>query len=102
MAEVTATRIIVPSAISVAPTIYSIPLIFTPTGNNIGNIYTNHYGARVTNTDLFARSLPVPATVVGGSIGDRVWLDSDRDGVDDLGESGMSGVTVSLSGTDFM
>lgn len=81
---------------------YTIPIVFQTNGNTIGNRYTNNYGARVENTDLFVRSLPVSATVVGGSIGDRVWLDSDRDGVDDLGESSMSGMIVSLSGTDFM
>jgi len=31
-----------------------------------------------------------------GSIGDRVWLDDDRDGVQDAGEPGLSGVVVEL------
>ncbi len=31
-----------------------------------------------------------------GSLGDRVWLDADNDGVQDAGESGISGVTVFL------
>jgi len=30
------------------------------------------------------------------SIGDRVWIDSDADGVQDSGETGKSGVTVTL------
>ncbi|MBT8207783.1 MAG: DUF11 domain-containing protein [Acidimicrobiia bacterium] len=33
-----------------------------------------------------------------GSIGDTVWLDSDGDGVEDPGESGIAGVTVTLDG----
>ncbi|MCP3937918.1 MAG: isopeptide-forming domain-containing fimbrial protein [Actinomycetia bacterium] len=33
---------------------------------------------------------------VAGLIGDRVWLDQDNDGVDDPGEVGISGVTVTL------
>lgn len=50
------------------------------------------------------------ATLVGGqadttldfgfrplwAVGDRVWLDADRDGVQDVGEPGMGGVTVRL------
>ena len=31
-----------------------------------------------------------------GSIGDRVWLDADRDGVQDAAEAGLSGVTLRL------
>src|SRR6185295_5438285 len=30
------------------------------------------------------------------SVGDRVWLDSDGDGVQDAGETGINGVTVEL------
>lgn len=30
------------------------------------------------------------------SVGDRVWLDTDKDGIQDAGESGVSGVTVKL------
>ena len=58
----------------------------------------------ITNT-AFARSIenpfPVVATVVdpvtrGGVIGDRVWLDADGDGVQDVGEPGIANVTVEL------
>jgi uncharacterized repeat protein (TIGR01451 family) len=34
--------------------------------------------------------------VVPGTIGDRVWSDTDRDGVQDAGEPGLNGVTVTL------
>ena len=37
--------------------------------------------------------------VPGGSIGDHIWLDIDGDGVDDIGEPGIAGVTVELTGT---
>ncbi|MEM9496144.1 MAG: SdrD B-like domain-containing protein, partial [Pseudomonadota bacterium] len=37
-----------------------------------------------------------PAQPQGGSIGDRVWFDTDRDGVQDAGENGAAGVTVQL------
>ena len=38
----------------------------------------------------------VPEPPSTASVGDRVWLDSDRDGIQDLGESGYPAVTVSL------
>jgi len=33
----------------------------------------------------------------GGRLGDRVWSDADGDGIQDLGETGLAGATVSLS-----
>ena len=44
-------------------------------------------------TDVDAGMVP------GGSIGDHIWLDTDGDGVDDIGEQGIAGVTVELTGT---
>jgi uncharacterized repeat protein (TIGR01451 family) len=35
-------------------------------------------------------------TLVNGRIGDQIWLDADGDGVQDIGEPGISGVTVDL------
>ncbi|MBI5877175.1 MAG: DNRLRE domain-containing protein [Chloroflexi bacterium] len=39
---------------------------------------------------------PTPTTVLLGSIGDFVWHDADRDGVQDAGEDGLSGVRIDL------
>src|SRR5262249_9966602 len=39
----------------------------------------------------FAPQPPAPA-----SIGDRVWSDSDHDGIQDAGEAGVNGVTITL------
>jgi SdrD B-like domain len=36
------------------------------------------------------------------SIGDSIWQDIDQDGLFGTGEIGFSGVTVTLSGTDFL
>ncbi len=49
-------------------------------------------GQIVTSADFGLRATP-PAP---GSIGDRVWSDTDADGVQDAGETGLSGVTVTL------
>ena len=40
---------------------------------------------------------PMSCGFVSGSIGDRVWLDEDGDGVQDAGEDGISNVTVTLT-----
>ncbi len=42
----------------------------------------------------------VTVTTATGSIGDRVWNDADADGIQDAGESGLSGVTVELYDND--
>ncbi|MBT8198105.1 MAG: hypothetical protein KJO84_06345, partial [Acidimicrobiia bacterium] len=47
------------------------------------------------NTDTAQTVIPEPEL---GSIGDFVWLDSNGDGVQDAGEPGIPGVTVTLSG----
>ncbi|MEZ5145347.1 MAG: SdrD B-like domain-containing protein [Acidimicrobiales bacterium] len=49
-------------------------------------------GQVVTDADVGLTSTPVAT----GSIGDRVWSDTDRDGVQDPGEPGLNGVTVTL------
>ena len=62
-----------PSVISVVPLVTSGAF---STGNNFAEIPNN------------------------SGIGGRVWLDADNDGVIDAGESGIAGVTVTLTGTD--
>jgi|GEM_PF-1020743 len=49
-------------------------------------------GAAVTDADFGL----APSAVATGSIGDRVWSDTDADGVQDVGEPGVNGVTVTL------
>jgi serine-aspartate repeat-containing protein C/D/E len=44
-------------------------------------------------------SICTPACGLTASIGDKVWLDSDCDGVQDTGEAGVAGVTVRLLNT---
>jgi uncharacterized repeat protein (TIGR01451 family) len=51
-----------------------------------------------SETDLTNNEAEEPTTVPPASIGDRVWHDADRDGVQDPGEVGLTGVTVNLTG----
>jgi hypothetical protein len=55
-----------------------------PAGNTWTST-TNHF-ININNT---------PCTT-GGSIGDKVWFDTNRDGIQDAGENGIKGVTVKL------
>jgi 5-hydroxyisourate hydrolase-like protein (transthyretin family)/protocatechuate 3,4-dioxygenase beta subunit len=58
--------------------------------------FTVNAGDNITYVDAGLYSLP--NTV--GSLGDRVWYDINQDGVQDAGETGVSGVTVTLYGPD--
>jgi uncharacterized repeat protein (TIGR01451 family) len=50
-------------------------------------------------TDLTNNVDDATVQVITGSIGDFVWIDTDGDGVQDPGEAGYDGATVTLSGT---
>ncbi len=49
-------------------------------------------GSTIDTADFGLTSAAVPPS----SIGDRIWLDTNRDGVQDAGEPGVNGVTVTL------
>jgi len=63
--------------------------------NPATSIYVGQASA-VSNSD--GASCPVSASPLPttGTIGDKVWLDSNGDGLQDAGEEGLAGVTVSL------
>jgi uncharacterized repeat protein (TIGR01451 family) len=56
----------------------------------------------IVNTATIASDLTTPASdtvldpVVRGAIGDRIWLDTDGDGVQDIGEEGIANVALSI------
>ncbi|MFT7723638.1 MAG: SdrD B-like domain-containing protein [Roseateles sp.] len=60
------------------------------TTDRIGNIVLTGNG----------RQFNFGEAALNGSIGGRVWLDLDNDGVVDAGETGLSGVAIHLTGTD--
>jgi hypothetical protein len=64
------------------------------TGTALSTLLTLTAGQVRTDIDF---ALKAGLTV--GSVGDTVWLDLDRDGIYDLGESTLSGVLMTLSGT---
>ena len=50
----------------------------------------------VVTSDQSAGSAQHVDPVISGAVGDRVWLDTDGDGVQDIGEAGIPNVEVSL------
>lgn len=85
-------------AIAGPPATYSVsatgPAGMILTTANDPTVVTLTSGGADTTVDFGYAS---PATV-----GDFVWLDLDGDGIQDAGEPGLAGVTVTLTGTDGM
>jgi hypothetical protein len=74
-------------------------LVLTPDADysdSTGNIITNRFKGRIDGLSLPIESNNVFATVVGGEIGDTVYWDRSVNGLQDTGEPGIPGVTVTL------
>lgn len=63
-----------------------------PTTGRTGTVTLTPAAPDLTDVDAGLVAPPPPS----GSIGDRVWSDDDRDGLQDPGEPGVPGVTVAL------
>lgn len=97
--DVTGLRILRSAGVGVGQRVsHSVALVTD--GAADGDRYTNRFGLRASNLHLAVQSNRATITVVSGSIGDVVWEDADRDGVQDDSESGVEAVAVSLDGTD--
>jgi hypothetical protein len=70
----------------------------SPQGNVEDDVYVNQVGPGDAENlgQPLPESNPAQVQVVASSIGDRVWLDGNSDGVQDAGEAGIVGVTVEL------
>jgi len=79
-----------------------LTLNFQATGDRDGDRYINTIGtARASGlAQPIPETAPVRVDVVASSIGDRVFTDSNGNGIQDAGEPGRSGVTVAVTGTD--
>ena len=79
------------------------PAGYTPSPANQGGDDTKDsdpVNGTITNVNvpngIWDYSFDAGFRLTNGSIGDRVWNDTDRDGIQDAGEVGIAGVTVSL------
>lgn len=66
------------------------------TAASTGDIYTNNFGGRVPELSLQVISNDASVTIVPSTLGDRVWLDSNGNGIQDSNEAGIVGVDVKL------
>ncbi|RKR75651.1 SdrD B-like domain-containing protein [Frondihabitans australicus] len=62
--------------------------------------YVNRFGLRASNLALAVESRLAPVDVVTGAVGDHVWFDANRNGLQDSGEKPAAGVAVRLAGVD--
>ncbi|MDT4893860.1 MAG: hypothetical protein QOE97_2895, partial [Pseudonocardiales bacterium] len=77
-----------------------VHLTLTPTGEQAGDTYRNNVGpGRAANlTAAVPPSQTATVDLVASSIGDLVWWDHNRNGVQDPGEPGIPNVTVHYQG----
>ena len=78
----------------------AITLTLAPRDNHSGDVYANTAAIRYGTGNLGAVSNVASSDVVASRVGDFVWADANRDGVQDAGEEVLEGVPVTLTGTD--
>lgn len=71
-----------------------------PTGNNAGDVYSNCVQGRVVGLVSPVGPYCAPESVVSSSIGDTVWFNTNKNGIQDSGEPGVANFPVKLTGTD--
>lgn len=78
----------------------SVELLLSTAGNESGDVYVNDAGLAAGGVSLPAFAEPVVGRVVASDLGDFVWQDTNKNGIQDAGEPGIAGVKVTLTGTD--
>ncbi|MFD5598534.1 SdrD B-like domain-containing protein [Leucobacter sp. NPDC058333] len=79
---------------------FQIDIAMTPVGNVSGDVYRNITSGRVDGVSQGVGPAARTVTVVASSVGDRVWEDTNKNGLQDDGEPGIAGFSVRLTGTD--
>ncbi|WP_026460635.1 SdrD B-like domain-containing protein [Schaalia suimastitidis] len=98
-AEVTAIRAIQPGPFASSSRIEFL-VTTTAVGGHDGDTYDNVVGAAAEGFTFTLGPIASPEQAVASSIGDTVWFDTNGNGIQDTGETGVEGVTVRLTGTD--
>jgi protocatechuate 3,4-dioxygenase beta subunit len=68
--------------------------------NDANTALTTDYTSAVSATEGIDPTWDAGVIVKSVSVGDRVWRDDDRDGIQDAGEPGIQGVVIELLGAD--
>ncbi|PZE65413.1 SdrD B-like domain-containing protein [Curtobacterium sp. MCBD17_021] len=97
--DVTAIRITRTAPVAVGASV-THRLALVTEGEQDGDTYANRFGLSVADIALPVQSNRATIRVVAGTIGDRVWSDVDRDGLQDADEPGIGAVEVRIAGTD--
>lgn len=79
---------------------HTYDIVLNTEGNHSADVYGNDAGLATQDTRvlLTAYSPVVEDRVVASALGDYVWVDSNRNGIQDAGERPVAGVTVNLTG----
>ena len=75
-------------------------LKYATADNAHNNVYSNTAGAKAVGVTNAVLSNTVSAFVYSGSIGNRVWVDTNGNGIQDSGENGIAGAVVRLCSPD--
>jgi uncharacterized repeat protein (TIGR01451 family) len=78
----------------------AVKIVLATAGNESGDVYVNDAGLAAGGVSLPAFAEPVVGRVVASDLGDFVWEDTNKNGIQDAGEPGIAGVKVTLTGTD--
>jgi uncharacterized repeat protein (TIGR01451 family) len=78
----------------------AVKIVVATAGNESGDVYVNDAGLAAGGVSLPAFAEPVVGRVVASDLGDFVWDDTNKNGIQDPGEPGIAGVKVTLTGTD--
>ncbi|MCD5389813.1 MAG: peptidoglycan-binding protein [Candidatus Pacebacteria bacterium] len=92
--DVTAVRAFGPAL--AADAICQLQLKIDVNNNLPGDVYSNSAGAAITGVTLPVQSNSPSVNIVGASLGNKVWIDTNTDGIQDAGEQGLENVEVHL------
>lgn len=98
-AEVTGVRVTRPGAFNPDDQ-FQVDITMIPVGNHSGDIYVNRTSGKVAGVTQSVGPSRREAKVIASTVGDRVWEDTDKNGLQDEGEPGIPGWPVRLVGTD--
>lgn len=98
-AEVTGIRIIRPGQFPDGAHI-SAEITMSAVGNRGEDVYVNTVAGAAEGLQFDVGPVSAPITVIESSLGDFVWLDQDRNGIQDANEPGIANFAVTLEGTD--
>jgi len=97
--EVTSLRMLRPGAFTTDDE-FQVNISMTPMGNKPGDVYINRTSGKADGVTQSVGPARRSVEVVASAIGDRVWEDTNENGLQDAGEPGIPGWPVRLIGTD--